>query len=223
MCSLPKPFVLPSVWASSIARREAARLERLVDLLSCGPRRHFGDGWSLSFSLSSLCFRRRPAHILTRSASCDFWRVCPLFVRALKPSFKKASVPRWSSAFVWEGFHMVSKYPWKQKCRYSDGAAQDKWTLTISVQRLWRIPLLIIFSLSLARPVFIYARQNGVGSKWTLQSGFRWQAWTLLMASFILDFAVLLLTGDQWNICIHLMEACWDSFGVNGKRLLGFW
>lgn len=56
------------------------------------------------------------------------WGVCPLFV---KPSFKKAFVPRWSSAFVWEGFHMVSKYNWKQKYRYSVGAAQDKWTLTI--------------------------------------------------------------------------------------------
>lgn len=143
MCSLPKPFVVPSVWASSIARREAARLERLVDIPSCGPRRHFGDGWSLSFSLSFLCFRRRPAHILTRSASCDF-EESALFVCSLKPSFKKAFVPRWSSAFVWEGFHMVSKYPWKQKYRYSVGAAQDKWTLTISVQRLWRIPLLII-------------------------------------------------------------------------------
>lgn len=56
------------------------------------------------------------------------WGVCPLFV---KPSFKKAFVPRRSSAFVWEGFHMVSKYNWKQKYRYSVGAAQDKWTLTI--------------------------------------------------------------------------------------------
>lgn len=58
---------------------------------------------------------------------------------------------------------------------------------------------------------------------WAQNGRFRRQAWTLLMASFILDVAVLLLTGDQWSICIHLMEACWDSCGVNGKRLLGFW
>lgn len=54
---------------------------------------------------------------------------------------------------------------------------------------------------------------------WAQNGRFRWQAWTLLTASFILDVAVLLLTGVQWNICIHRMEACWDSFGVNGKRL----
>lgn len=33
-----------------------------------------------------------------------------------------------------------------------------------------------------------------------------------LFSSSILDFTVLLLTGDQRNIHTHLMEACWDSF-----------